>query len=126
MNIRLDWNKYTKAAVDVSTEGMVMLENNGCLPLKDKKVALFGRMQNNYYKSGTGSGGMVNVSHVVTVREALEKSDKIELDAELLEVYEKFDEENPVNSGIGWGNEPWSQEEFLMDEADPGIQRIYR
>lgn len=118
MNIRLDWNKYTKAAVDVSAEGMVMLENNGCLPLKDKKVALFGRMQNNYYKSGTGSGGMVNVSHVVTVREALEKSDKIELDAELLEVYEKFDEENPVNNGIGWGNEPWSQEEFLMDEAD--------
>ena len=33
MNIRLDWKKYTKAAVDVSAEGMVMLENNGCLPL---------------------------------------------------------------------------------------------
>ena len=36
-----------------------MLENKGSvLPLKKgSRVALFGRMQTHYYKSGTGSGG---------------------------------------------------------------------
>ena len=75
----LDWNKYFDAAVKIAEEGTVMLENNGVLPLnKGSKVALFGRMQNHYYKSGSGSGGMVNVTHIVTVREALDE-DRVEV-----------------------------------------------
>ena len=48
----LDWNKYTDTAVRVAEEGAVLLKNDrGALPLTGgTKVALFGRMQKNYYK----------------------------------------------------------------------------
>ena len=40
-----------------ATEGMVLLENEGGLPLAaGAKVALFGRTQITYVKGGTGSG----------------------------------------------------------------------
>ena len=63
--ITLDWNKYTAAARQAVAEGVVLLENNGVLPLdRSENLAVFGRIQNHYYKSGTGSGGMVNVDRV--------------------------------------------------------------
>ena len=114
----LDWNKYTKAAIDLACEGTVLLENHQeTLPLKSgTKVALFGRMQAHYYKSGTGSGGMVNVDHVVDIREGLMNDGSVELDRELMEVYDRWEESNPVNEGIGWGNERWSQDEMPLDD----------
>ncbi|MBR2524084.1 MAG: glycoside hydrolase family 3 protein [Clostridiales bacterium] len=115
----LDWNKYTQAAINLACEGTVLLENRGeTLPLPDgAKVALFGRMQTNYYKSGTGSGGMVNVHHVVNIREGLMDSGKVTLDQKLMDTYDAWEKENPVDPGIGWGNERWSQDEMpLSDE----------
>ena len=52
-----------------ATEGIVMLENNNdVLPLKKgDKVSVFGRIQREYYKSGTGSGGLVNVKYVTNI-----------------------------------------------------------
>ena len=41
----------------LAAEGSVMLHNNGVLPFgKGTRVALFGRTQETYVKSGTGSG----------------------------------------------------------------------
>ena len=113
----LDWNKYTKAAIDIACEGTVLLENrDNTLPLKaGAKVALFGRMQNHYYKSGTGSGGMVNVEHVVDIREGLAASGKVTLDDELIRIYDEWEINNPIDQGIGWGNERWSQDEMPLD-----------
>lgn len=110
----LNWNDYREAAIKTACEGIVMLENKGdILPLKKgSRVALFGRMQNHYYKSGTGSGGMVNVHHVTGIREALCDCPDISLDPELLDIYDKWEEENPVDTGLGWGKEPWSQKEM--------------
>ena len=58
MNIEkviLDWNEYIEAARSVVSEGCVLLENNGTLPLeKGAVVSIFGRIQTHYYKSGTG------------------------------------------------------------------------
>ena len=78
----LDWNRYTQAAMQIACEGSVLLENrNSTLPVKEgARVALFGRMQTHYYKSGTGSGGMVNVEHVADIREGLLTSGKVTLD----------------------------------------------
>lgn len=43
--ITLDWNKYTAAARSAVAEGIVLLENNGALPLdKDENLAVFGRI----------------------------------------------------------------------------------
>lgn len=110
----LDWNKYREAAIMAAAEGIVMLRNEGgALPLKHgSRVALFGRMQTHYYKSGTGSGGMVNVSHVTDIREGLADSPSITLDPELMDIYDKWDEENPIDEGLGWGQEAWSQAEM--------------
>ena len=65
----LEWNKYIEKAVQTVSEGIVMLINkDGALPLgKNEEVAVFGRIQLHYYKSGTGSGGMVNVSKVTGI-----------------------------------------------------------
>ncbi len=114
----LDWNKYIESAVMAAAEGTVMLKNEGeALPLKHgTRVALFGRMQTHYYKSGTGSGGMVNVSHVTDIREGLAASPALTLDPELMDIYDKWDEENPVDEGLGWGQEAWSQKEMPISD----------
>ncbi|MBE7069208.1 MAG: beta-glucosidase [Ruminococcaceae bacterium] len=115
----LDWNKYREAAISAAAEGIVMLRNEGeALPLKrGSRVALFGRMQTHYYKSGTGSGGMVNVSHVTDIREGLASSPSITLDPELMDIYDKWDNENPTDEGLGWGQEAWSQVEMPVDPS---------
>lgn len=113
----LDWEKYLETAASAAAEGIVMLKNdNGALPLsKDEVVSVFGRIQLHYYKSGTGSGGMVNVSKVTGIVDGLIESG-VKLNEELLNVYKKWDEENPYDLGDGWGNEPWSQVEMPLDE----------
>ena len=60
---------YAGYARKAQAEGAVLLENrNGALPLAPgSRVALFGRSQFHYYKSGTGSGGMVNTDYVTGV-----------------------------------------------------------
>ena len=114
----LNWNEYTESAIKTACEGIVMLENKGnVLPLKKgTRVALFGRMQTHYYKSGTGSGGMVNVHHVTDIREGLNDCPDIALDAELMDIYDKWDQENPTDKGLGWGKEAWSQTEMPVSE----------
>ncbi|MBQ3948347.1 MAG: glycoside hydrolase family 3 protein, partial [Ruminococcus sp.] len=68
-----------------------------------------------YYKSGTGSGGMVNVSKVTNIIDGLKEAGA-KLNEELLDVYKKWDEENPYDLGTGWGCEPWSQKEMPLDD----------
>ena len=115
----LDMNRYLETARKAVAEGQVLLKNdNKVLPLaKDCRVSVFGRIQTTYYKSGTGSGGMVNVSKVTGILEALQESDKVIVNEKLLAVYREWEKEHPFNEGIGWGNEPSCQEEMpLADE----------
>ncbi|MDD5901194.1 MAG: glycoside hydrolase family 3 C-terminal domain-containing protein [Lachnospiraceae bacterium] len=115
----LDWNHYSETAIRSVAEGVVLLKNEKqVLPLKEgAKVAVFGRIQFDYYKSGTGSGGMVNVSHVVGITEALRESGLVEVNKELLSVYEAWCMEHPFDLGTGWGAEPWSQKEMELEES---------
>jgi len=115
----LDWKHYSDTAIASVAEGVVLLRNeNKVLPFrKGEKVAVFGRIQLDYYKSGTGSGGMVNVSHVVGITEGLIESGAVEVNRELLKTYEDWCMEHPFDLGTGWGAEPWSQKEMeLSDE----------
>lgn len=113
----LDWNKYTETSAKAVSEGLVLLKNDGALPLKKGgTAAVFGRIQLHYYKSGTGSGGMVNVSRVVGITDGLIEAG-YKVDEELLKTYQDWDEKNPFNPGEGWGSEPWAQVEMpLTDE----------
>ncbi len=100
-----------------ATEGIVMLENkNEVLPLKKgDRVSVFGRIQREYYKSGTGSGGLVNVKYVTNIVDSLKECDGIEINEELLGVYEEWKKDHPFDFGKGWGQEPWCQEEMDID-----------
>ena len=112
-----DTKRYAETARAVAAEGIVMLRNEGgVLPLKEgEKIALFGRAQFNYYKSGTGSGGMVNTSYVTGIREALEGSSFV-LNGKLDAVYREWLKDNPFDAGAGWAGEPWFQKEMPLTE----------
>lgn len=115
----LDWNEYLDAARAVVAEGCVLLKNdNGVLPIaKGSKVSVFGRIQNHYYKSGTGSGGMVNVTKVTSIIDGLKECGDVTLNEKLLHTYLEWEKENPFEEGMGWGNEPWSQKEMPLDKS---------
>ncbi len=114
----LDWAVYEKTAREMAAEGLVLLKNdNKALPLKQgETVSVFGRMQNHYYKSGTGSGGMVNVARVVGILDALNECKDVNVNQKLAETYAAWDKEHPVELGLGWGQEPWSQAEMPVTE----------
>ena len=110
--------QYAQKAREAVAEGIVLLRNEGnVLPIKKgSRIALFGRSQFNYYKSGTGSGGMVNVDKVIGILEALQESGRVEINEKLLQTYAEWEKEHPFDEGIGWGNEPWCQEEMPVSE----------
>lgn len=56
---------------EAALEGIVLLENDGCLPVKPGKIALFGAGADMTIKGGTGSGE-VNERHAVSIMEGLE------------------------------------------------------
>lgn len=111
--------RYAKLARQAVADGIVMLRNEEkVLPLKKgTKLALFGRSQFNYYKSGTGSGGMVNTAYVVGIKEALEKDERFILNQRLEETYQEWLADHPFDMGNGWAQEPWFQEEMPLSEA---------
>ena len=60
-----------QVAYEAACEGMVLLKNEGVLPFKTKKVALYGPGASMTIKGGTGSGE-VNERHAVTVLEGMQ------------------------------------------------------
>ena len=118
---QLHWDRDACAATarKAAAEGIVLLKNDrDTLPLrKGDRVALFGRAQFNYYKSGTGSGGLVNTDYVVGIRDALFSADRYRMNTALSGVYEAWLREHPFDVGVGWAAEPWFQEEMPLTEA---------
>lgn len=102
---KLDLEKYAALARQAVAEGCVLLENEGqALPLRDgERVAVFGRMAFHYYKSGLGSGGLVNTRYVVGILDALKECEGVHLDEKLMGIYEDWIKENPYDEGQGWG-----------------------
>ena len=73
-NIVTEREKRNQAlAFEAAVEGIVLLENDGVLPLKPGKVALFGAGAAYTIQGGSGSGE-VNVRHAVTVLEGMENA----------------------------------------------------
>lgn len=99
-----------------ATEGIVLLKNDQqVLPLQNVKINVFGRIQTNYYKSGTGSGGLVNVDYTTSIIEALLENPLVEVNKTLLNTYLEWEKDHPFNAGSGmWASEPWSQVEMAL------------
>ncbi|MBD5480330.1 MAG: beta-glucosidase [Lachnospiraceae bacterium] len=102
-----------------AAEGAVLLKNEGgMLPItKEDKVAVFGRSQINYYKSGIGSGGLVNVEYTTNLIDGFRQYPWVQLNENLAAVYETWTAAHPVCMGGDWATEPWHQDEMPLDEA---------
>lgn len=106
---------------EADEEGAVLLKNADTLPFtKNDNIAIFGRPQIDYYKSGTGSGGSVHIPYSVNLIEGFENlcaSDENapKINSELLSVYKEWIKENPFdNGGGGWAAEPWCQKDMPL------------
>ena len=78
-----------KVARRAAAEGMVLLKNDGVLPLgKGEKIALYGGGASYTIKGGTGSG-MVNNRCDVSIREGLKNAGFNILNEDWLEAYDE-------------------------------------
>lgn len=116
MKKKLDLKLYAQKAREAAAEGIVLLKNDrNALPLQDgAKISIFGRIQFDYYKSGTGSGGLVNTSYVVGILDALKQYGKYQINQDLIDIYQEWIKSHPFDKGQGWATEPWSQKEMPL------------
>ncbi|WP_075679829.1 glycoside hydrolase family 3 protein [Roseburia sp. 831b] len=118
---------FAELARKVAAEGAVLLENQGnVLPVqKGETVSIFGRCQIDYYRSGTGSGGAVNVAYTTNLLGSMRLAQGISVNETLAATYEAWHKEHPFdNGGGGWAAEPWHQAEMpLTDELVDAASR---
>ena len=88
-----------------AAEGIVLLKNDGTLPLrKDEETAFFGRVQNDYFYVGYGSGGDVNAPYRVSPMAAIRSRD-VKINEKLADTYKAWCEANVPFEGM-WGMWP--------------------
>ena len=101
----------------VAAQGAVLLKNDGVLPLeKDSEVALFGRVQKDWFFTGYGSGGDVNKPYAVDLIEGIRNCESLKLNEDLAKIYVDWCNANPINHGM-WGQWPRFYPEMPMDAA---------
>ena len=74
---------------EIGAEGIVMLKNtNNTLPISDDRViSVFGRVQNDYFYVGYGSGGDVKAPYKVSLMEGIKNNGKIKYNELLATTY---------------------------------------
>ncbi len=119
MDTLFSMDLFAKKAREVIAEGCVLLRNHGqALPLEAGcRIAVFGRTQMNDYKSGLGSGGLVNTRYVTGVFAALKDLGIYSMDEAVRQAYEAWTAEHPFDMGDGWSNHPWYQQEMPLEES---------
>ena len=110
---------FAQLCREAAAQGAVLLRNEeNTLPVEDGEcVSVFGRIQKDYYRSGTGSGGAVNVPYTTNLLDSLRQCQNIRVNEELAGAYESWLQENPFDDGGGgWAAEPWNQKEMPVTE----------
>lgn len=102
-------------AREAAAEGAVLLHNDGVLPLRtDETVAVFGRVQIDWFAVGYGSGGDVKVPYVWNLTAGLRDAG-IHIDEQLAGVYADWSAQNrPALDGT-WGQWPHHFPEMPLD-----------
>ncbi len=97
-------------------ESCVLLKNDGVLPLSpDRKIAVFGRCQLDWFYVGYGSGGDVHAPYLVNLMDGLTNAGA-SFCRPLAEAYRAWTSANKVDPGW-WGHWPFSHPEMpLSDE----------
>lgn len=97
--------EMSRLARKTGAEGIVLLKNDGALPLKDNDVlSVFGRVQNDYFYVGYGSGGDVKPPYKVSLMEGI-KNSGITINEKLAGIYSDWSKKNPPDEGF-WGHWP--------------------
>lgn len=110
---------FAQLCREAAAQGAVLLKNDdNTLPVTDGEcVSVFGRIQKDYYRSGTGSGGAVNVPYTTNLLDSLRQCEQVKVNEELAGIYENWIQENPFDDGGGgWAAEPWNQKEMPVTE----------
>lgn len=105
---------FAEKSREAAVEGIVLLKNEGnVLPLTEQdKVSVFGRPMIEYYRSGTGSGGAVNVEYTTNILDGFENSN-LNFNKTIVEDYKEWLKDHPFdNGGGGWACEPWFQKDM--------------
>lgn len=103
-----------RLALVAAQEGIVLLENDGVLPLRGK-VAVFGRCQVNSFYVGYGSGGDVKAPYKVSILQGLEEAQgEYFPDETLANKYRKWCKRHTPNEGY-WGHWPMNYPEMPLD-----------
>ena len=105
--------KNRELARKAAAEGFVLLENDGTLPLKDRKVALYGSGARMTVKGGTGSGA-VRERYSVTIAQGLENAGFKIMSESWLDRFDRFYQDT---------YEAYRQEQEKRIE---GIQEFYK
>lgn len=92
---------FAEFAAAAAAEGAVLLRNDRqMLPLDPgQPVSLFGRTQIDYYRSGTGSGGAVNVVSRTTLLQAMRARNGKRLNEQLAGLYERWIAQHLFDNG---------------------------
>lgn len=95
----------TALCEDIADEGIVLLDNQGTLPLaKNSKLNVFGWASTNPCYGGTGSGALSDAYPTVTLLEGL-KNAGFELNTELSDFYTAYRADRPV---VGMWAQDWT------------------
>ena len=107
---------YIKACRDAATEGIVLLENDGVLPIKkDVKISVFGRVQHDYFYVGYGSGGDVKRPYAISLMAGLTANPHFNINQQLNETYKTWCDKNVPDDGE-WGKWPTNYEEMPLTQ----------
>lgn len=95
----------TQLCEDIADEGIVLLDNDGTLPMaKNSKLNVFGWASTNPCYGGTGSGALSDAYPTVTLLEGL-KNAGFELNTELSDFYTAYRADRPV---VGMWAQDWT------------------
>ena len=109
--------EMSAACRQAAAEGIVLLKNEGVLPLKaEKETAFFGRCQNDWFYVGYGSGGDVNPHYRISPMIALERRN-VCYNRPLAQKYQIWCAENVPFEGV-WGLWPTHFDEMPLMEAE--------
>ncbi|MBR0535362.1 MAG: glycoside hydrolase family 3 C-terminal domain-containing protein [Clostridia bacterium] len=96
-------------------EGTVLLRNDDVLPLsKSTKIAVFGRVQNDYMYVGYGSGGDVIKPYTVSLMEGF-RNIGANVNEEVASTYHEWCGKNPPDHGF-WGHWPHYYNEMPVSD----------
>lgn len=120
-----DLKEHAAITRETACEGMVLLKNNGVLPIDVNvrmrhKVALYGTGSYNFLSGGVGSG-CVHTPYIIDLVEGL-KNVGIEATEDLTEIYKKYIEYAKLKCEADRPQERWFAAPYMGDQVVPEIE----